>query len=74
MRNNDFSNENLAILDPYNTIFEMLVVVNGKKPQNKTDISIMQILIALHINLIVTNSWLPFLPNDLSHTVFAVTL
>ena len=30
-------------------------------------ISIMQLLIALHIDLMVTDRWLPFLPNDLGH-------
>ena len=34
----------------------------------------MQFLIALFIHLVVMNSWLPLLPNDLGLNIFAVTL
>ena len=40
----------------------------------KINNSIMQLLIALNINSVVANIWLPFLPNDLGHNIFAVTL
>ena len=48
MRNDNFSNDNLAIPDPYKTIFKMLAAQNGKK-QNRY--FIMQFLIALYMYL-----------------------
>ena len=84
MRNNDFNNENLAIFDPYKTVFKMSDVANDKK--NKKDIPIMPLLFALHINSLVTNSQLPVLPkqarpkhfsyyiiNCIKHIVMALT-
>ena len=34
MRNHDFSSENLAILDPFKTIFKMSAAENEKKNNN----------------------------------------
>ena len=65
-------NKNWAIFDPYKTMYKMSAPENGKK--NKINNSIMQLLIALNIHLVVANIWLPFLPNDLGHNIFAVTL
>ena len=69
---NNVSDENLAMLDHYKTLFKISAVENGTK--NKMNISVMQFIIALYINLNVTNSWFPILPNDLGHNIFAVTL
>ena len=42
--------------------------------ENKIDICIVQLLIALYIYLVVTNNWLPLLPTDIGQNIFAVTL
>ena len=60
----------LAMLDPCKIISKMSAVANGKK----IDISIMQLLIALHLTLIVANSWMPFLSNDVDHNIIAVII
>ena len=61
-------NNHLVILDPNKTIFKMLAAAKWQKKTIKGDISIMQLLIALHIDLMATNNGLPFLPSD-----FAIT-
>ena len=45
-----------------------------KMAEHKIDISITQLLMVLYIHLVCTNSWMPLLPNDLGHNIFAVTL
>ena len=42
--------------------------------KNQKDIFLIQFLIAQYIHLVVTNIWLPVLPNDLGRNIFAVTL
>ena len=83
MRNNDFSSKILAILDPFKTNFKMSAAENENKQTNKQktiknndtiNISIKQLLLTLYIHSVVTDSWLPLLPNDFDHNIFAVTL
>ena len=72
LRDNNFSN--VRNCWPFSTLTRPFSKFCSRKMKKKIDISIMQLLVAVYIHLVVTNSWLLLLPNDFDHNIFAVTL